>query len=289
METLEPCQLFELREPALGWTGHLAFVRSERLPCEQVVAAWALDGLAREEKVVYARDGGEGDSSEAFLELLGDHGPAAGSAISEGRLHVVPIEEVYRPGGSEQLVGRALAEGFTAVRVSADLGAAVELLGKSRLARVEQGLEQLCRHGPMSSLCRVAESTCATEPGLLAAHADGICACSLAVVPVAGGARVAGEVDLANEDLFATVLGELAASSELAASGEAASGGGTLRLDLQRLRFLSVGGARALVQATDACRRDGRRVILSGLAPVVRRVLTVCGFEGLFELEDARG
>jgi anti-anti-sigma factor len=275
MEYLEPCELFELRQPTRGWTGHLAFVQSRRRPCREVVAAWVLDGLARDEKVVYVHedDAYEDDEAGELLSLVGEHDPTAGSAVSDGRIEVVPLREVYRPGGSEQLVDRALAEGFPAVRVSADLSAAFELFGRPGVEEVERGLDELSHHRPLSALCRISETTCTTKPALLGGHVDGICACSLAIVAVAGGVRLSGEVDFVNEELFAAILSSLAPV------------GGRFQLDLEKLHFLSVGGARALVQATEAYRQHGGRVVLAKMSPVVRKVMEVCGYGELFELE----
>ena len=82
------------------------------------------------------------------------------------------------------------------------------------------------------------------------------------------GLLITGVIDLFNIDSFARTLN---ASLE---------GEGELHIDLSRLEFCDVSGIRALVSAAE--RLDGqRRLVLQGLPPQLRTVMTVVGWADL--------
>jgi anti-anti-sigma factor len=84
------------------------------------------------------------------------------------------------------------------------------------------------------------------------------------------GLRITGVIDLFNIDSFARTL-----NASLAGEGE-----GDLHIDLSRLEFCDVSGIRALVSAAE--RLDGRRrLVLHGLPPQLRTVMTVVGWADL--------
>jgi anti-anti-sigma factor len=274
--------LADSRQP-LGWRGHLAYVRNSRRFSDELVAEWALDGLACGEQVLYAHR--DGDSPRRLVQLVDELAsepvPGASRRVGEparsaGRFEAVTLSTLSRLGAPERMLERALADEYSGLRLSADLGAAVEALGRARVEEMERVLEELSETAALSALCRLDEQSCGSSPGLLALHGSGICASALSVVAGPGEVRVSGEVDLVNEHLLAMALRAMARS------------GAELRIDVARLRFLSVGGARALVQATDFCRRRGGRVVLAWPPPVVLRVLTACGYDELFEFELSR-
>jgi anti-anti-sigma factor len=79
------------------------------------------------------------------------------------------------------------------------------------------------------------------------------------------GLRITGVIDLFNVDSFARTL------------NSALAGEGDLHVDLSRLEFCDVSGIRALVAA--AKRVTGRRrLVVHGLAPQLRTVMTVVGW-----------
>jgi anti-anti-sigma factor len=82
------------------------------------------------------------------------------------------------------------------------------------------------------------------------------------------GLYITGVIDLYNVDSFTRSL-----NSTLAGEGD-------LHVDLSRLEFCDVSGIRALVSAAE--RLDGRRrLVLHGLAPQLRTVMTVVGWADL--------
>jgi anti-anti-sigma factor len=82
------------------------------------------------------------------------------------------------------------------------------------------------------------------------------------------GLTVTGVVDHYNVDSFAQSL-----TSSL-------EGQGDLNVDLSELEFCDVSGIRALVRAAE-CLNDGRRMVLHGLPPQLRTVMTVVGWTDL--------
>ena len=79
------------------------------------------------------------------------------------------------------------------------------------------------------------------------------------------GLRVTGVIDHYNVDSFARSL------------SESLVGQGDLNVDLSELEFCDVSGIRALVRAAE-CLNDGRRLVLHGLPPQLRTVMTVVGW-----------
>jgi anti-anti-sigma factor len=87
------------------------------------------------------------------------------------------------------------------------------------------------------------------------------------------GARVTGEVDLATLPIFDLALELLAGCA------------GDVVLDLSAVTFIDIGGARALAQATQRVRADGRRLWMRDPSPEVRRLIDVLGWAGLYDWE----
>jgi anti-anti-sigma regulatory factor len=96
------------------------------------------------------------------------------------------------------------------------------------------------------------------------------------------GLSLTGSIDYYNADAAAAAL-----TSELLAAGDVAvvladaiTGNGDLHLDLTRLEFSDVTGIRALVRIAENA-GDGRRLVLRGLPPRIRTVITVVGWGDL--------
>jgi anti-anti-sigma factor len=88
--------------------------------------------------------------------------------------------------------------------------------------------------------------------------------------------HLAGEVDSSNDHVLAAVL---AATVERC--------GAELVLDCADLTFVSVGGWRAVAQATAPLRARGGRVRVAALSPFAARVLRMTGHESAFDLRPA--
>lgn len=82
------------------------------------------------------------------------------------------------------------------------------------------------------------------------------------------GLCLTGVIDHFNVDSFARSL------------DSALDGEGDLNIDLSRLAFCDVSGIRALVKAAEKA-SGGRRLVLNGLPPQLRNVMTVVGWANL--------
>jgi anti-anti-sigma factor len=82
------------------------------------------------------------------------------------------------------------------------------------------------------------------------------------------GLSVSGAIDVFNVDAFAETL------------VNSVQGVGDLRVDLRHLEFCDVSGIRALVSAAKDV-HQGRRLVLAGLPPQLRNVMTLVGWDDL--------
>ena len=104
------------------------------------------------------------------------------------------------------------------------------------------------------------------------------------------GLSLTGAIDYYNAEAVASAL-----TSELLTAGEvsvvladAITGNGDLHLDLTRLEFTDVTGIRALVRIAENA-GDGRRLVLRGLPPRIKTVITVVGWGDLPSLVIDQG
>jgi anti-anti-sigma factor len=82
------------------------------------------------------------------------------------------------------------------------------------------------------------------------------------------GLSVSGAIDVFNVDAFAQTL------------GTCLEGQGDLNVNLHYLEFCDVSGIRALVSAAREV-HQGRRLVLTGLPPQLRNVMTLVGWNDL--------
>ncbi|WP_377272259.1 STAS domain-containing protein [Peterkaempfera sp. SMS 1(5)a] len=99
-----------------------------------------------------------------------------------------------------------------------------------------------------------------------------------------GRLALTGDVDASNVTRLAGVL-----SAETRPPSGSAGGPASLHLELSGLEFMDVGGCRLLVHTATALFGDGeRRLVLHGLAPHLRRVMRVVGWDSTPGLDIAR-
>lgn len=260
----------------MGWDGHLLLLHrseSERLAG---LAAWVRRGLHREEKVIYTEVPSDLPRSSLLLSLQA-HGIDTTSAITAGHLAILRLCD-YPPGGHVEVVERALAEGYRGVRMSAEVRAMVKAVTEPVYAGIERTTVRLCRTRPFSALCQYDQAS-TTNEGLrriTGAHMTGIRQEQLRTGPIEEGLALAGEVDVSNDDVFASVV-----------RAAAAAAGRRLRLDLSRLTFLAAGGYRALVDSTQHFRDSGGRLLLMAPTPQVERILRMLAIDQLPHVELA--
>jgi anti-anti-sigma regulatory factor len=97
-----------------------------------------------------------------------------------------------------------------------------------------------------------------------------------------GGLSITGAIDFYNaEAVAAAVSAEMRTGPDGAAVlSDAITGNGDLHIDLTNLEFTDVAGIRALVRVAENA-GDGRRLVLRGLAPRLRTVISVVGWADL--------
>jgi anti-anti-sigma factor len=263
----------------LGWDGHLLLLHGSESERLSGLVAWVRHGLERDEKVIYTEAATE-LSERSMSVVLQQHGIDVAAATARGRLTRLPLARFYPPGGQAEIVERALAEGFRAVRMVSEASAVLAVVPEGAHTAIERGTDELCRTHPVSALCQYDEAatTGARLCQITAVHADGVRQRQLGTAPTTGGLALAGEVDMSNDALLTSALA--------AATGRA---DGTLRLDLSRVRFLGAGGCRALVQAVQEFRERGGTLLLVAPQPQVEQILRIVGLDRLAHIERTEG
>lgn len=64
---------------------------------------------------------------------------------------------------------------------------------------------------------------------------------------------------------------------------------GTTILDLSKMTYMSSAGLRVLLLVHRRARRNGTKIVLTGLVPDVREVMSATGFLDFFEVTDHSG
>jgi anti-anti-sigma factor len=260
---------------SLSWDGHVVLVRASPDEWRPRFAAWVRRGLEQGEKVI-CTEGPAEPASLSLQVLLAAHGIDAGKATQQGRLVVLPAAQVYAAGGQLQLVDRAAAEGFPAVRMAAEARTGLAMLGEDEYAQFERTLDRLCRTRPLSALCQYDRELVTRDrvPQVAGLHLAGIQERQLCTSGTRHGVRVVGEIDRTNEELLTCVL--------RAATAEASE---SFQVDLRAVTFLGVAGYRALVSGTQAFRDRGGHVRLTVLRRGVEQVLRLLDIDGYPRLE----
>lgn len=239
-------------QSALGWDGHLLLLHQTEPERHLELAAWVRHGLKRDEKIIYTQLEDE-PPARSILTLLANQNININGALRRKQFELLPLHEFYSPDGQLPLVEMALAEGYRAVRLSAEANAALSILPKARHHELESAMEEMCRTHPVSALCQY-DRAMLTDDRLhevASTHVRGVRASQLHTGGQADHLVLAGELDASTSDLLAAVLRAAGTDSP-----------GVLRLDLSRVTFLSVVAARALVEGTQGFRACGGRVLL---------------------------
>jgi len=94
--------------------------------------------------------------------------------------------------------------------------------------------------------------------------------------PHAAVVRLSGELDAHTSGQLRSLLNELLLAGQ-----------GNLVLDLSGLSFIDSAGLAALLSAAKGTRRGGGRLLLSGPAPAVRRVMALTGIDVVLTTVDS--
>jgi anti-anti-sigma factor len=260
------------------WDGHVLLLHDSEEQRRDGLTAWVRRGLELGEKVVYTQVPGR--PADSLVAVLEPRGVDAGAAVREGLLVVLPPTEFFLAEGPGPAVERALAEGFPAVRMSAEAGAALTVVSPAVHRWFEQGVDELVRTRPVHALCQYAQET---TPGhvlddVVAFHLLGVRQASFSTGWDGDGLVLRGEVDSTNADVFTAALA--------AAAGIASR---ALCLDLTGLDYLDAASCWRLDDATRRFRAAGGEVVLMGPPPAVERTMRLLEIDELPGMHLAGG
>jgi hypothetical protein len=279
-----------------GWDGHLLLLYGSEPERRAGLAAWVRRGLDLDEKVIYTEAPGVA-AEDSVRMVLDEFGVDVAAATADGRLAMLPPAEFYPPAGQAPVVERALADGFTRVRMTAEASTALSILTESDHARIERTMDELCRTRPVSAMCQYERrvTTAARLREIVAVHLVGIREPGFRTRSAERGIAVSGEVDISNVDTFAAAL-DVAVDAAVQAADSANADAPTadaatriVRLDLGEVCFVDVAACRALVTSTQWFRHGGGRVLVVAPQPAVERTLRMLDIDQLPGLEVISG
>jgi len=254
---------------------------------ETVVAAFLLDGLASGHRGLVM---GPADvPAELALTFLGTRGCAVHDELAAGRLTVDPhlstpeglwdLDEVIR-----RETRRAVGDGYLGLRVSMEITREQAGRGLKTLHDSELLLEPVFASLPVLGICqydrRVFDDLELAPLDIL--HRGRVSAdlvwhddlLSITRTFAPPGLALAGEVDDSNVTALARAL-----QDETARVRARTVIGSRTRLDLRELVFIDVGALRLLVFTALALHASGSALALHGVAPHLRRLMRVTGWD----------
>ncbi|MCO1574354.1 MEDS domain-containing protein [Crossiella sp. SN42] len=149
----------------LGPQDHLCWVYDDRAEFRRRAGEFLLDGLSLGQQVWYIAEDDPGDPAE----YLGGHAEL-GDALRRGAARVVPLAAVCEPRAYDQATDRAVAEGYTGLRVAANC---TPLAASRAFTSYERLVDQHMVARPFSAMCayhraeldeQVAEEIAALHP-----------------------------------------------------------------------------------------------------------------------------
>lgn len=258
---------------APGWDGHLMLLHTSESERRAGLAAWTRDALEHEEQVIYAERDSEPEA-RSLLALLDDHGIDGEAATVQRRLVRIAPDAFYEGmfTGMFGLYEEALHDGFRGVRVTAEVSEALAVMSDADHLLVEYQANELYREQRVSVLCQYGRRDLTPQRlgAVTTVHLAGIRERQLTSSDYPGGLSLAGEIDLANEDLL-----------ECALLAVAQDGGTTFSLDLHGVSFLGVGGVRVMESATREYRSLGGVLRVLFPQPAVEQTLRLLRFDQL--------
>jgi anti-anti-sigma factor len=249
----------------------------------EVVASFIVAGLTKGEKIIYFTDG---TAPEMVTRWLRARSVDAHAAWARGQLEMRHAEQAYLRSGrfdpDEALdalradIAAAQRAGFTGVRLTDEMAWARRgLPGSERLPDYERRIQAIYDTGAATGICQFDRRIFGAETGKWVRlhqgrvepdplHADPW----LRVVPTFDprGLRVVGTVDTTTSTAMTAALDRWSATEP-----------GDIHLDMKDLEFIDIAGLRTLVTA--ASELDGRRLHVVNLAPSLRRVVTLVGWD----------
>ena len=257
--------------PGQEWGSHLLLLYRDEGDRRASVVSWVQQGLERGEKVLFSTVPGETEPEpEPELE---QGGVDVAEAVRAGQFAFVPMEEFFSVAGQAALVRRALDEGFPGVRLAAQANAAVGYLGEAEYQAVDHLIDELCLSLPVSALCQyhAGRSNGTALTTVVDSHLEAVEDAAMRLRRHGDVVLVAGEVDRGSAEVLAYALQRIC-------QRQATS---RVDIDLSELRFIDVGGCRAVVAGTETLRRDGGTVFLRGASGHIRKVMCLLAMNRL--------
>jgi anti-anti-sigma regulatory factor len=253
-----------------GWDGHLLLLHDTDEQRVSGLTAWVRRGLERGEKIIYAE---AATTSSPVLQSLQEHGIDGAGAVRDGSLEVHAFDDLSPSSGEWDVVPRALAEGFSAVRVSGEASAALTRFPPEAHLGYERQMDDLVRTQPVHALCQYSRATTtgARLTGTIAVHLAGVRQGTLVTGTGEHGLILRGAVDLSNADVLTEVLRAAGASARRGAAPRP----GVLELDLSGVTHMDVRSCRLLATSTEDLRSQGGQVHLLDPQPTPHQVLQI--------------
>ena len=237
------------------------------------MATWVADALGRGERVLYKHAPTE-DAAAVLHRTLASAG-ADPAVVTSGRVELIDTARVYAELRRGTLVDlhleqarRAVRDGFTGLAITTDAVALTHHVGDDRvLSTHEDHLGRLLHESDVRVrlLCNYpARRGAAIVDDMLRWHHQDVEDDLWAAVVSGGRLLVRGEIDASNADRFARVL-------------DAAVDDGLRVLDVSRLHFCALAGARVLATAAATLHERGERLLLTGADAGLRQLLAISG------------
>ncbi len=258
-----------------------AFYKAED-QLERVAGTFVRAGIAAGDRVLYVSSVGD---PAPICDALETRGVDSQRALETGQLMFRCSDEVYGTGGRIDLdelaegfreAGRrARSEGFPGLRVAAEMGSFLRLLGSiDQLLAWERFATQLQAEEGITSVCQYDLADLSAEDAALLDNEHAGRSPFEAAVPMASftatrepfGLSVAGEVDVSNRKVFARAL------------TACADGRSSFSIDVEQLEFADVGFLEVIFGLARQLPPDGV-IRIPNASKRLRRLIEVAGLE----------
>ena len=150
-----PAQMQPLAGRSASWDGHLVLFHENERQRRAGVVAWFRRGLELGAKIFYIESPDVPEERSLAGSLRGT-GIAGDEVIRRGQLQVFSADDgrVYDRTWQASMLDEALADGFSAVRWSAEADTAWSVMPRALHADLEWATDDLCHTRPVSVLCQ---------------------------------------------------------------------------------------------------------------------------------------
>ena len=273
----------QVRKVRLG--DHLCLPFTSDDEQREILTAYIVDGLSRGERVIYYADRTE---PALIGSWLADSGVETSRMLAEGHLDIRPVDNNYLFGGRFEPdivittllveVRRTRDAGYPGLRISGEMSSELRPVADERaLVEYENRLSRVFDSHELAAICqydqRLYDDDAVT--GMIACHPRVVQIDPLhddrrlRILPTytPRGLRAVGTVDVLTVGALVSTLASACRWPEP-----------DLHLDLAELEFIDVAGVRAIVRSARNLEPE-RRLVLHGLAPRLRRMFGIIGWD----------